>query len=227
MNLLFVHERLGSFGGAESNLFATAVELHRRGHRLGLLTREGTGRNESAWKALFGDRLFRLGKDPVETAARTFPFDAAYVHKWEDLPSTESLLASDRPLVRMVHDHDVYCLRSYRYNPLTRNVCRRPLGARCVFPCLAPLKANRGAMPPVRWASFFKKQRELALARRFHRSVVATRYMRDELLINGFAPGSIEIHPPVPPRPNRCGAGSPSATCSCSRARSSAARAWT
>ena len=99
----------------------------------------------------------------------------------------------------MVHDHDVYCLRSYRYNPLTRNVCRRPLGARCVFPCLAPLKANRGAMPPVRWASFFKKQRELALARRFHRSVVATRYMRDELLINGFAPGSIEILPPVPP----------------------------
>ena len=199
MNLLFVHERLGSFGGAESNLFATAVELHRRGHRLGLLAREGTGRNESAWKALFGDRLFWSDRDPVDRVVGAFPFDAAYVHKWEDLPGTEALLATGRPLVRMVHDHDIYCLRSYRYHPLTRRVCHRPLGVRCVFPCLAPLQAARGKVPPVRWASFFKKRRELELARRFHRSVVATRYMRGELLINGFAPDTIEVHPPVPP----------------------------
>ena len=74
MNLLFVHERLGSFGGAESNLFATAVELHRRGHRLGLLTREATGPQRIRLESFFRrPHLFRLGEDPVETAARTFP----------------------------------------------------------------------------------------------------------------------------------------------------------
>ena len=134
--------------------------------------------------------------------ARAFPFDAAYVHKWEDLPGMENLLATDRPHVRMVHDHDMYCLRSATVITRSRATPLPPAARclRCVFPCLAPLKTNRSKMPPVRWASFFKKQRELALARRFHRNIVATRYMRDELLINGFDRRTrIEIHPPVPP----------------------------
>ena len=207
MHLLFVHERLGSFGGAESNLFATASELRRRGHEVGLFTQQNTGRNEAAWNAVFREHVYRLGEDCIEAVSERFPFEAAYVHKWEDLPSMERLLDCGRPLVRMVHDHDIYCMRSYRYHPLTRNICHRPLGARCIFPCLAPLQARRGSFPPVRWASFFKKRRELELARRFPHTVVATRYMRDELLLNGFAPDSIEVHPyaPLPAEPLRSG----------------------
>jgi glycosyltransferase involved in cell wall biosynthesis len=52
---------------------------------------------------------------------------------------------------------------------------------------------------PIRWASFARKRQELALAKEFHRNVVATPYMRDELLLNGFDPERIEIHSPVPP----------------------------
>jgi glycosyltransferase involved in cell wall biosynthesis len=198
MNLLFVHERLGSFGGAEANIFATACELRRRGHRLGLLAREATGRNEARWKEVFGDDLFWLHETPAEDVVHGLGFDAAYVHKWEDLPSTAGWLDSGLPLVRMVHDHDIYCLRSYRYHPLSRRVCHRPLGLRCIVPCLAPIQRNREGMLPIRWASFSRKRDELALARKFHRSVVATRYMRDELLLNGFAAERIEIHAPVP-----------------------------
>ena len=199
MRLLYVHESFGSFGGAEANIFATATELKRRGHRAGLLTQRRTGHGEAAWEALFGEDLFWLENGSPNEAAQRFEADAIYVHKWEDLASIEQLLAGDAPLVRMVHDHDIYCLRSYRYNPLTRHICQRPLGVHCVLPCLAPLKRNHGGILPVRWAGYFQKQRELALARRFHRSVVATRYMRDELLRNGFAPECIEIHAPVPP----------------------------
>jgi glycosyltransferase involved in cell wall biosynthesis len=97
-----------------------------------------------------------------------------------------------------VHDHDIYCLRSYRYHPLTRRICHRPLGLRCIVPCLAPIKRSHEGGLPIRWASYFDKRRELDLARNFHRSVVATQYMRDELLLNGFDPARIEIHAPVP-----------------------------
>jgi glycosyltransferase involved in cell wall biosynthesis len=198
MNLLFVHERLGSFGGAEANLFATAAELRRRGHRLGLLTQQRTGRNEGRWEELFGDNIW-LEATPIDAINRSFGSELAYVHKWEGLSSTAALLAGGLPLVRMVHDHDIYCLRSYRYHPLSRRICHRPLGLRCIVPCLAPLKRNHAGGLPFRWASFTQKQHELALAKEFHANIVATHYMRDELLLNGFDPARIEIHAPVPP----------------------------
>lgn len=40
--------------------------------------------------------------------------------------------------------------------------------------------------------------REIALNRRFHRMVVVTEYMRNELLRNGFNTERIEVHAPVP-----------------------------
>lgn len=200
MNILFVHETLGSFGGAESNLLATATELRARGHRVGLLTQKRSGKGEGAWEELFGGNLFWL-TDGVARATAAFRPDVFYMHKWEDQPSIEELLRGDGPLVRMVHDHDIYCLRSYRYHPLTRQPCTRAAGLHCVVPCLAPIKRQRGSIVPIRWAGYFSKQREIALSRRFDRSIVATEFMRGELRVNGFDEQRIAIIPPVPPPP--------------------------
>ena len=198
MNILTVHDILGSLGGAETNVFATADALSRRGHQVGLLARRSSGKGEPAWRDLFGQNLFWMGDQSPVALARRFEADVIYVHKCESLPSIEALLKGGAPMVRMVHDHDIHCLRSYRYNPLTRHVCTRPAGAHCIFPCLAPLKRNRGGGAPFRWSSFAEKQRELALSRRFDRNIVATEFMKHELVINGFDPAKIEICPPVP-----------------------------
>jgi len=37
MKLLFVHQNLGAFGGAEANILLTARELQPRGHNVALL----------------------------------------------------------------------------------------------------------------------------------------------------------------------------------------------
>jgi glycosyltransferase involved in cell wall biosynthesis len=196
MKLLFVHECFGSLGGAEANAFITATEMQKRGHQVALLTQNGTGKNEPAWRELFSAGFFQLNQ--IEEALNSFRPDVVYMHKWEELPSLRRLLATDRPLVRMVHDHDTYCLRSYKYNVFTRNICRRPATPYCIFPCLAPLKRNHGGGLPFRWASYFNKIDELALNRRFDRHLVVTEYMKNELVINGLAPERIEIFPPVP-----------------------------
>jgi glycosyltransferase involved in cell wall biosynthesis len=198
MNLLYVHESLGSLGGAEANVMITATEMQRRGHRVGLYTRRPTGKNEEAWHALFGSNVFWLGRDAfVDIVARFDPL-VVYVHKWDDLDSLATMLAGGRPLIRMVHDHDIYCLRSYKYNVFTRRICTRAASAYCVFPCLAPIKRNREGGFPIKFLSYFAKRREIALNRRFHRHLVVTTYMRHELEINGFDPAKIEIFPPVP-----------------------------
>ena len=196
MNLLFVHQCFGSLGGAEANAFITATEMKKRGHRVGLLTQQGTGKNEGLWRELFDAGFFPL--DRLDEALESFNPDVLYVHKWEHLPSLRRLLESSRPLVRMVHDHDTYCLRSYKYSPFTRRICTRPAGPQCIFPCLAPLKRNHAGGLPFKWVSYFDKLEELALNRRFNRHLVVTNFMKHELVINGFAPDRIEIFPPVP-----------------------------
>ena len=196
--LLYVHESFGNLGGAEANVLITATELKKRGVIVGLWTRRATAKGEEKWRALFGDEVYWENKDSLESVRERFRPDVAYVHKWDHLPTLETLVNSGLPLARMVHDHDIYCLRSYRYNPITRAVCHRPASGFCVFPCMATLKVNRSGGFPIKWVSYFDKLKELALIRRFDRMFVVTHYMRRELELNGFASDRIDLFPPVP-----------------------------
>jgi len=198
MRILFVHERFGAFGGAEVNALLTAAELKRRGHEISLLHGPPTGKAQTEWTETFSPRISLESASSVGKAIAEFQPDVVYVHKIADLDILQALVNSGRPLVRMVHDHDLYCMRSYKYHPLTRNICQRPTGIACIFPCGATIARNRGGSFPLRWVSYSAKKKEIALNRHFHRMVVAGDYMRQELLRNGFAADRIEIHAPVP-----------------------------
>ncbi len=189
------------FGGAEGNVRQTAKELARRGHTLGLLHGwEMPSSPEMGWTDVFSP-CFALAKGNnrrvVENALREFRPDLVYVHKMTDLEVLETLLASRVPQVRMVHDHDIYCMRSYKYNFFTRKICTRPVSSRCIFPCGASLARNRGPGFPIKWASYRTKKKELSLNQRFQRFVVYSQYTRNELIRNGFDENKIEIHVPV------------------------------
>ena len=201
MKILYVHERFGTLAGAEANAHITATELGSRGHRLGILHGTSTGKNESAWNATFPHQLPLDRKNNAlvaRDAVRDFKPDVVHVHKMADLEVIEALVGSGVPLVRMVHDHDIYCMRSHKYDVLCREICTRAAGPHCVCSCLASMARNRDGGSPLKWVSYSDKRREVELDRRFDRMVVVTTYMRDELLKNGFDPGRIEIHAPVP-----------------------------
>lgn len=201
MRILYVHERFGALAGAEANAHITATELGKLGHAIGILHGPGTGKGEEAWQTTFP---FRAPLAPGDNAAvvrkalSDFQPDAVYVHKMADLAVIQALVDSGRPLVRMVHDHDIYCMRSYKYNFFTRRICTRPATPYCVFPCLASVVKKAGGGFPLKWVSYQEKKREIDLNCRFDRMVVVTTYMRDELLRNGFEAKRIEIHAPVP-----------------------------
>jgi len=201
MRLLFVHERFGAFGGAEANVLVTATELRRRGHTLAILHGASTGKDEAPWRATFGERfaLPPSGAVPaVRAAVNDFRPDVVFVHKMADLEVVAALTQVDPPVVRMVHDHDLYCMRGYKYHPVTRQICTRPASGYCVFPCAAVLVRNRNGRFPVQWMSYGDKRREIELNRKFERVIVASTFMKEELARNGFEPAHIEIHPPVP-----------------------------
>lgn len=200
MKILFVHERLGSLGGAESNALITARELSARGHETGLLHGPSTGVGEEKWHGVFSPR-FAIGPDSAASARAAierFEPDVIYVHKMADLAVIEVLAESRQPIVRMVHDHDIYCMRSYKYSVLTRKICTRAASAYCVFGCGAFLVRDRQGRWPVKYASYRDKKREIALNQRFDKMLVVTHFMRGELLRNGFDPEKIEVFAPVP-----------------------------
>ncbi len=197
MRLLFVHQHLGSFGGAEANILLTATELKRRGYKLALLYANATGKGEAAWREAF-DEIYSLNdSEGVATTLQRFEPEIVYLHNLEDLTTIEALLDSRVPVVRMVHDHSMYCLRGYKYNYFTRAICTHRASFRCIFPCLATIARNRGGGFPLKWASYSGKREEIELNRRCNEFVVYSEYSKAELVRNGFPAERIHIHVPI------------------------------
>jgi glycosyltransferase involved in cell wall biosynthesis len=202
MRILFAHERFGALGGAEANAVITAEELKKKGHEIGILHGKRTGKGDERWEKVFSWRR-ELGNAAnraffVRDALRAYEPDVIYVHKMAELDVIETLLRSGYPIVRMVHDHDIYCMRSYKYSYRSREICTRSASLYCVLGCGAFLARNHGDGFPLKYVSYTDKKREIALNREFDRMLVVTDFMRAELLKNGFDANKIEIHPPVP-----------------------------
>lgn len=203
MRILYVHERFGALGGAETNAYITARELKSKGHEIGLLHGAGTGRGEENWRKVFATAYSLENstdiKSSVLSALRKFEPDVVYVHKMADMNVIEALVESNMPLVRMVHDHDIYCMRSYKYFYFNRKICTRSASLYCVYPCAAFVKRNRSGGFPLKLVSYFEKRKEIELNKRFDRMISVSGFMKNELLKNGFDARRVEIHPPIPP----------------------------
>jgi glycosyltransferase involved in cell wall biosynthesis len=200
MKLLFVHQYLGALGGAEADILLTAANLRERGYDLGLLFAAETGRNPAPWHEAFSEcfPLAERGKGSIVRAVldKVRP-DLIYLNSMSDLETLEALFASGVPVIRRVHDHGMYCMRGYKYNYFTRNICTRPAGLHCVFPCMAFAGRNRGGAFPVKWVSYAAKRKEIRLNRQSHRLIVYSLYQKEELVRNGFDRNRIDIHVPI------------------------------
>jgi glycosyltransferase involved in cell wall biosynthesis len=211
MKLLFVHHNLGDFGGAEVNIRICANELNNRGYRLALLYQETTGRNEAEWRNSFSEIICLPESQRAEfvrkTVARLEP-DLVYLHNLSDLETLEALLNCGKPVIRMVHDHALYCMRGYKYNYFTRTICARPFSPFCLFPCLASIGRNHRGPLPFKWVSYSDKKREIALNKLCDRLVVYSDYLKQELVRNGFDANKIERCVPIRIQSSEAMAGS-------------------
>jgi glycosyltransferase involved in cell wall biosynthesis len=195
--VLFVHDVIGDLGGAEANVRHAATGIAKRGSAIAFLHGPGTGTGEDKFAALFPDRFpWTGGWEAALRQALAWRPDVVYVHKLAHLGVLRALVASGQPLVRMVHDHAMYCQREYRYFPWNRRICTRKAGYACAVTC--GVLRNRGGALPLRFAWPGRKLTELDLCRRFNRHIVVTNYMRDELLLHDFDGARISILPPVP-----------------------------
>ena len=196
LRVLFVHDVLGDLGGAEANVRASARGLRERGAEVAFLHGPGTGIGEDAFRSIFSTRFsWTEGVGLAWDAARTWGPTVIYIHKLMDVALLKRIAASGLPVAHMVHDHHLFCPRGYRYFPWNRQPCTKRAGYGCALTCA--VQRARGGRLPVRLVWPGATLRALEIHRHFACHVVATRYMRDELLLNGFAAQQIEILAPA------------------------------
>jgi len=200
MKLLFVHQNLGEFGGAETNIHLSAEYLKAQGHTVSLLFRRTTQRDESGWRRLFSTCFpLRSNGDIEQTEAVLAELkpDLIYLHTLDDLEVVRVLNQSGTPVVCMVHDHSLYCLRHYKYNYFTRRICRRAASPYCIFPCLGTVVRNPNGKLPVKWASYTSQLAQMNLRKQCRAVIVYSEYQKQELLRNGFAADKIVTCAPL------------------------------
>lgn len=197
MNVLYVHEKFGFFGGVEQNMFDTARALRGRGHKCYLTVREGTGHDEKGFREAF-DRIDIgwNGESPtaveIGMTARQYNCDTVYVHK---VPDTSFASNESAWTVRMVHDHDVTCPRRHKYYLWNGQTCKQPIGACCYADLAFIQKTNKG----LRLKSIEGVRKEAHRQNSFDRVLTNSRAMSESLTLNGVDPTRVRVvHPVVP-----------------------------
>ncbi len=107
-------------------------------------------------------------------------------------------LARRYPTVRMVHDHDLVCLRRHKYFPLTGRVCERPAGSACYIHLCCVQRAPPGSTLPIALKGLSGVKAAIRAHREVRRLLVGSRWMERELVMNGLAPERVAIVPPIP-----------------------------
>ena len=203
MRILHVNERASDFGGVERILFDTAQTLADEGWSQALLHEDGQA-----------DARFTV---PFEVAGRDasiverFDPDLVLVHKTRN-PSQAEQLARRYPTARMVHDHDLFCLRRHKYLPLNGRLCERAAGMACYANLCFVQRSPAGSTFPVTFRGIRGQQREMASGVRMRRYIVGSRWMRAQLVKNGLPQSRIDVVHPIPRSLGRAVPAPPSLT---------------
>lgn len=190
MKILIINTTGGYFGGVEQNIALCAKGLSARGHSCYFVCREQSGVDQDQFDALFV-ASWVLGSITLAEVIEKVDPDVLYVHKFEGIQEILDLKREKR-VVRMVHDHDLYCPRKHKYYAFSRNICTH----RCGLICYADLAFLQRGAKGIRFVSIRKKIREMRANRGVDALVVGSLYMQSELQRNGFSDSQIHLLPP-------------------------------
>jgi glycosyltransferase involved in cell wall biosynthesis len=203
MRVLFANNFCGYVGGVEQVVRDTARGLSSRGHECFLAyCEEDRGANEykSAFQKTWISSDFcgrdqqSSGRSLRDLCSEIQP-DVIFVHKVSVLPRDARSLGIR--LVRMVHDHDLYCPRRHKYFAYSNRVCHRSPGWRCWLDLafVARRKGKRGYRIVNIRALFDEMQRN----RDLDALLAVSNFVADALKASGFPQDRVHVVNPVLP----------------------------
>lgn len=204
MKILFVNELCGFFGGVEQNIYDTVLGLKERGHKCFLAYGQITTRNVETYKSCFDDCFLTRNLPGNDMDEKSYSFDeigkslkpdVLYYHKVPEIHLNLNSF-SEAGKMRMVHDHDLCCPRRHKYYTFNNRVCDKKAGLNCWLDG-AFLKRDSSKPAGFSWNSIRGNMREMR--RNYHLDTIlaGSRFMKEELIMNGFPEEKVFILPPV------------------------------
>ncbi len=202
LNILHINDYCSSVGGTEVYLSLLCKALKSRGcsNTVAYGSHDGRGDliHENCLYLPFLTRIpgnesedKKTQQELKELINRANP-DIIYLHNVTN-PETINTCISTRPAIRFFHDHRNFCLTS---NRLLKNneVCKQRLGKLCiksVHPqeCASPFNYITAKM------YLIEKQIQLFYNLKLDHAIVASHYMKQELIEHGFPSDRITINP--------------------------------
>jgi glycosyltransferase involved in cell wall biosynthesis len=197
MKVLQINGYFEHKGGTEASMLELAAALKERGHQVGFIYHHRTKNTLSSsqfpsyhipvleaqvWpKARWLAKLVRIMKEEkVEVVILQNVFNL-----W-----TVALLSRLVPTVRFVRSHEMYCMGLNRMAKGFLEECVTPHSYTCIRNCRQDL------LYPLRVVLYLYRKAEMRVNRGLERLLVTSRYMRQNLLSNGFLAEKVEVVPP-------------------------------
>lgn len=206
MNILQVNDRMNLQGGTEEYVPYISRKLAARGHQVSILFEEGlpAGRQGRLYQ-----QLGRSSNDLVKSDVQFFKLplgdltrlaglikklkpDVANLHNVQN-PYTIEKINRLVPAIRYIHDHRVVCPGFSKFYLSTESACPLPFSPRCALNAYVKKCATRR---PLKLLERMKaKPFELEVNRALPRILVASEYMKGELVKNRFSEKKIVVMP--------------------------------
>ncbi len=190
MRILFVNTTGGFFGGVEQSIILAAQGLRARGHHCTFVSANRSGTDLKEFDENFSF-VWNLNDITLEQVVNIDKPSVIYVHKFDYIDQVFKAAKGIR-IVRMFHDHDLYCPRRHKYYFHNHKICTRKAGLIC-YADLAFLE--RGASG-IQFTSVSKKLKELRSNRKLNTCIAGSSYTKQELMRNGFKPDTIKVLAP-------------------------------
>ena len=165
--------------------------LSQNGYRMELLYSQ-KGRDAEQYLSVFHSSATRLEDLAAEP-------DMVVIHRiWDTKIAANLLERYGSRVALLVHDHELYCPRTYYYTPFGRTNCSRaysPLRCGLCGSMVSPRHWNGGLTSFLR-RKFKDFKEKYDLAHSISSIIVLSEFMRDNLVRNGFAQKQIHVIPP-------------------------------
>lgn len=200
MRLLIASWHRGIVGGTERHLQSLVPKLLERGHEVALLYGHESDSTRPTFDppdaSLPGWCVDRLGVSGALQGVGEWKPDVIYAHGSRS-PDLEEALLARYPAVLFAHDHYGTCGTGSKCHSFPQpRPCSRTFGPACLL--LHYPRRCGGLNPVTMWSSYRLQARRHALIMRYDAVLVASAYMREEMLRHNVAPARLHLAPLSP-----------------------------
>lgn len=199
MKVLQVCDYYQYLGGTETYIINLSRDLEAQGHAISVMYSIKTektfslpNRGEYFFPAIMVDEKLSLNqkKEIQEIIAKENP-DIIYIHNVLNSYLIDKL-SKMRPVVRFIHDHNIFCPKGDKFLDLKGKVCPAACGISCFFNAYINRCLPRNPFNTIRLIR--QRQRQAGINKEIN-IIVASNYMKGCLIQNGFDGAKIKIIP--------------------------------